>query len=36
MSTEDIMIVMAPFFVLLLGMIIAFSVAEVNSRKSGL
>ena len=36
MSTEDIMIVMAPFFVLLLGMIIAFSIAEVNRRKSGL
>jgi hypothetical protein len=30
MSTQDIMIVMAPFFVLLLGMILAFSIAFVN------
>jgi hypothetical protein len=33
MSTEDILIVMAPFFVLLTGMIIAFSVHEINSRR---
>ena len=32
MSTEDILIIMAPFFVLLTGMIIAFSIHFVNSR----
>jgi hypothetical protein len=32
MSTSDILIVMAPFGVLLLGMIIAFSIHEINSR----
>jgi hypothetical protein len=32
MSTEDIMIVMAPFFVLLIGMILAFSIAFVNRK----
>jgi hypothetical protein len=34
MSSSDIMIVMAPFFVLLLGMIIAFSIEFVNRRRS--
>jgi len=34
MSTEDILIVMAPFGVLLLGMIIAFSVHHVNSQRT--
>jgi len=36
MSTEDILIITAPFWVLFLGMMIAFFVHEVNSRKSGL
>jgi hypothetical protein len=35
MSSSDIMIVMGPFFVLLLGMSIAFLIAHINTIRRG-
>lgn len=35
MSTQDIMILMAPFAVLWLGMILSFSIAFVNTIRRG-